>query len=955
MPIVVIERGNDKGKSVKLEPGKRYQFGRDPNAGVTLADPLTSRRHFEIASEGRTFTLRDLSSTNGTFLNDEKVDAAELKVGDKIQAGETILSFLSDQREETAQGLVGKTIGGYKLLERVGRGGMGTVYKANQLSLNRIVALKVLSARLLKDEKFIDRFKSEARAAGALNHPNIVGVYDVGTDRDLHFFSMEFMDGGSVQDLVGKDDKLPWEEALDVLIQASKALIFAEKKGIVHRDVKPDNLMLTSDGQTKLADLGLARKMDGSQAVEEGIFGTPHFISPEQAQGREVDHRADLYSLGATAYRILSGRTPFQGTNVEEIVQQQITAEPPPLKQFAPDAPDELIGVVQKLMKKRPEDRYPSAEELLQDLEQIRLRYHLKVHGGGGGKGVLVAVVVALLAVVAVVAFALTRGNGNGNGNGGREPTPVVPSTTANTNTGPVTIEPDPERIRRERENEAKTAFLTVQVDEGRRVLGNLEQTALDKKDDWLEVAKSYDEVAKKYDDTDYGAKAKEYAEKIRTTIEREEEADRRKTAAANDAWNALKERVNQALDEGRYADALAAAETARDQDMVKVALRRVNGAKEEFDHWLSDQSGSVRNRFLAAFADLKQEVARLREDGRFAEAAAKIREFLKRAAGEEKRPPFAKVRGDADALLAEIREEYAATLDDALAADRELYYRTFRAIRHLADAEGDFPDDPVFDFRFADAAKTVDEVAKDGLGTALYRDRAVAGAARLRAAESLMESLVSHFAKGELADTNLNLPPAIAGGRNVTVRLNREDSPPATREGFSIVTRMPVAGTYATAKKVVAWADFLPGELWEVIFLRGQRFEMSPAEHAAAALFLALTGVEDGLEAEIAAAGDALSPADREWATRELAAIRAWGRVREADDVYEQARSASRPPAELTALNQKRKVLASQFTSEYCDTDYFILVYGHPTPWQRGFPPPVVEDWKQGLLDRLK
>src|SRR5688572_10425450 len=298
MPVLLVERGNDKGLTLKIEPAKTYVVGRENDkAAFQLNDPMASRAHFQISSLNGTFRIRDMKSRNGTKLNDEKLPPegdAEVKIGDKIQVGETIFSFLSDEKEESAAGgLIGKTIGGYKLLQRVGRGGMGTVYKAEQMSLNRVVALKVLSAKLLSDPLFVEKFVAEAKAAGGLTHPNIVQVIDVGSDRGIYYFSMEFLDNGSVGDVATKEGKVPWARALEMMTDAARGLIFAEKRGIVHRDIKPDNLMLTSEGAVKIGDLGLAKKAEDLGGEGGQIFGTPHFIAPEQAQGKPVDNRAD--------------------------------------------------------------------------------------------------------------------------------------------------------------------------------------------------------------------------------------------------------------------------------------------------------------------------------------------------------------------------------------------------------------------------------------------------------------------------------------------------------------------------------------------------------------------------------------------------------------------------------------------------------------------------------------
>jgi len=928
-----------KGKSLKLVPGKRYVFGRDPANAVTLDDPLTSRRHFEIRGEEKVFRLVDLESTNGTFLNDEKTESAALRVGDKIQAGDTIVSFLTDQKEETAQGLVGKTIGGYKILERVGRGGMGTVYKANQLSLNRIVAFKVLSARLLKDDKFIDRFKSEARAAGGLNHPNIVQVYDVGTDGGLHFFSMEFMDGESVQDQLGSDGKLTWEDALDVLLQSSRALIFAERKDIIHRDVKPDNLMRTSDGQVKLADLGLARKASSSDQ-EEGIFGTPHFISPEQAQGKEIDNRADLYSLGATAYRLLAGRTPFQGSNVKDIITQQITAEPPPLKQFSPEAPDELIAVVGKLMEKEPDDRYENAEQLGSDLEKIRLKYHLKVTGnGGGGKGVLVAVLVAFLAVVGVLAYALSQGNGDGNGNNGDViPLPPPPTTQA-----PAQI-PNGADAEKLRESQAQVAFFEAESRE--REVGVLSETALPKKDAWLSLAADYDKVAgnSEFENTKGARKATARAERIRKTIQEKEDHERATLGKAEKFWNTLRVAVNSLLEKKKFAEALEKIAQAKKQPEMKLLGKYLSSAKEQIDTWTSTAKGSIAQRFETAWTQIKREAEALRADGNYTAGMQMIRAFLETAAGKDRRPPFGPAFKEADEIRLAWRAELKGLLEKRLAADRLTYFRATLAVRHHADSPGvaDEAPNPVFDFDFAAAAAVFDGLATGSgteVTTGIYREAVGRKAARYRRMDALIQTLVDRFNNRELLDKKMTLPARLLPAKGVTIELDGKRSPVATKTKLHLRKIVKIRNLPpAESPDSLEFKELSAAELWHFIFLDGGRFEMSPENFGAAALMLVEMGVTKDLERLIDAAGDTLTPEERERLRFELAAIRAWDKVI--------AATKNRPPEEWS-------VAVEGFVEKYSRSDWFILVYGYDRPGDRSLlSPAAVKAW---LAERLK
>ncbi|MFG0318069.1 MAG: FHA domain-containing protein, partial [Planctomycetota bacterium JB042] len=225
MPVLIYETGPRKGQTIRLEEGGVYVLGRDPRAQVPIDDELASRQHAKLRGKDGRYFVKDATSSNGTLVNDARVDLAELSSGDKVTVGTTILTFLSDQEA----GGDGRTLGGYKLLQRLGRGGMGTVFRALQLSLNREVALKILSPELSRDPSFPDRFLKEARAAGQLNHPNIVQVYDVDREGGLVFYAMEFVPGGTVEDRLNKEGALPVDEALRLLLDAAKGLQYAER------------------------------------------------------------------------------------------------------------------------------------------------------------------------------------------------------------------------------------------------------------------------------------------------------------------------------------------------------------------------------------------------------------------------------------------------------------------------------------------------------------------------------------------------------------------------------------------------------------------------------------------------------------------------------------------------------------------------------------------------------
>jgi predicted Ser/Thr protein kinase len=273
--------------------------------------------------------------------------------------------------------LSGRSIGDYLLLRRLGRGGMAVVYLAEQRSLARQVALKVLKRELAGDQSYVRRFQNEARAAAALVHPNIVQIYEVGCLDQIYFIAQEYVPGRNLkQVLVRRSKPIGPGMAMRILRQVAGALSKAGERGIVHRDIKPENIMLTADGQVKVADFGLARlkSNDDLGLTQENVtVGTPLYMSPEQAEGKPLDQRSDLYSLGVTAYEMLAGRPPFQGETALAVALQHVSHEPPSLELARPDLPPEFRQAVHRLLAKSPEDRYQHAADLLRDLRGMNM------------------------------------------------------------------------------------------------------------------------------------------------------------------------------------------------------------------------------------------------------------------------------------------------------------------------------------------------------------------------------------------------------------------------------------------------------------------------------------------------------------------------------------------------------------------------------------------------------
>jgi serine/threonine-protein kinase len=270
--------------------------------------------------------------------------------------------------------LAGQTLGNYRLLHRLGRGGMAEVYLAEQASLQRQVAVKILRRDLATQDDYVKRFHNEARAVAALVHANIVQIYEVGCERGIHFIAQEYVPGTNVKQLVTRSGPLEIARAVSILRQVTAALHKAAQRNIVHRDIKPENILLSPTGEVKVADFGLARVLDRQKTdlTQAGLtMGTPLYMSPEQVEGRTLDHRSDLYACGATAFFMLVGRPPFQGDTPLSVAVQHLQTPPPKLEELRPDAPAALCAIVARLLAKKPQDRYRSASELLKDLRAL--------------------------------------------------------------------------------------------------------------------------------------------------------------------------------------------------------------------------------------------------------------------------------------------------------------------------------------------------------------------------------------------------------------------------------------------------------------------------------------------------------------------------------------------------------------------------------------------------------
>jgi serine/threonine protein kinase len=267
----------------------------------------------------------------------------------------------------------GFVVADFIIRDEIGHGGMGVVYSAHQISLDRPSAVKVLNQKYAKDFEFVANFVKEARAAARLNHPNIVQAYAVGADADIFYFAMEFVDGETMKQILKREKIIPTDKAMSIIQEISEALNYGwQEQKMIHCDIKPDNIMITSKGIAKLADLGLARRAEDTQDDDDEVLGTPQYISPEQLTGDKLDIRTDIFSLGATLYQFVTARLPFEGNSLNEIARKRLTHDPIPPNKINKGIPDAVNQIIMKMLKRNPNERYQDCIELLSDLKKLQ-------------------------------------------------------------------------------------------------------------------------------------------------------------------------------------------------------------------------------------------------------------------------------------------------------------------------------------------------------------------------------------------------------------------------------------------------------------------------------------------------------------------------------------------------------------------------------------------------------
>ena len=363
--------------------------------------------------------------------------------------------------------LIGKVLGNCRLLKKIGEGGMGAVYQAHHIGLNKMMAVKILPPTFSRDEERVKRFIREARAAAKLEHHNIVQTLNIGKQEGLYFIIMQYVQGESLDVMIKRKRKLSMPEATRIIKESAVALSVAHQQNIIHRDVKPENIMLTLKGEVKLMDFGLARVMDEVSNLSRtgDIMGTPHYLAPEQAHGQKVDARCDIYALGVTYYHALTGSRPFEGTTPMTVILKHLNAQMPDPHQLTPDLRDSVCQVLKKMTAKKPGQRYQSMAELIRVLETLPIGQVAASTQPAGvpvpgsdvqtitypsrkpdekNKKLIFYVTTAVAGLIVFIALLISF-NGNGtNPDNGRTETPVVNPGSNGNGGDPVVVEPPP-------------------------------------------------------------------------------------------------------------------------------------------------------------------------------------------------------------------------------------------------------------------------------------------------------------------------------------------------------------------------------------------------------------------------------------------------------------------------------------------------------------------------------
>lgn len=376
MPKIVLKYNDKVVKEVTLTDAV-VNIGRKPDNDLVIDNLAVSSHHARIAKLDEGFVVQDTGSTNGLFVNGQKTAQHALKFGDQILIGKHVVVFQDDAAappQHAGERKDALRFGHYEIVRELGHGAMGTVYLARDTIGHRAVALKTLKpagvdAQELTDMK--ERFFREAESAKQLHHPAIVKVYEAGEEHGTAYFAMELLDGLTLKDFCAKRGTVAVKRAVEIAAFVAEALTYAHAKGVVHRDVKPENIMILSNGDIKITDFGVARLMDSTQTQSGVVLGTPNYMSPEQLIGQKVDGRSDLFSLGVVFYEVLTGVRPFQAKNIAEMLRLHEACNPPAPSTLRAEIPASVDAIVLRALQRDLEDRYQMGELMARELRAV--------------------------------------------------------------------------------------------------------------------------------------------------------------------------------------------------------------------------------------------------------------------------------------------------------------------------------------------------------------------------------------------------------------------------------------------------------------------------------------------------------------------------------------------------------------------------------------------------------
>ena len=374
MPKIVLKYNDKVVKEITLTDAV-VNIGRKDDNDLVIDNLAVSSHHARIARLDAGVVIQDTGSTNGIFLNGQKIAQHTLAYGDQIMIGKHIVVFQDDAAvaptPPAAEGSGAPRFGRYEVVRELGHGAMGTVYLGRDTMGRRNVAVKTLKPEGVDPQELSDmkaRFFREAESARQLVHPAIVKVYDAGEDQGTAYFAMELLDGLTLRDFCAKRGTLTVKRAAEIAACVADALAYAHAKNVVHRDVKPENIMMLANGDIKITDFGVARLMDSSQTQSGVVLGTPNYMSPEQLIGAKVDGRSDLFSLGIVLYEVLTGVRPFQAKNISELLRLHQSHTPAAPSTLRAEIPPSVDAITLRTLQRDLTQRYQQGEQLAKDL-----------------------------------------------------------------------------------------------------------------------------------------------------------------------------------------------------------------------------------------------------------------------------------------------------------------------------------------------------------------------------------------------------------------------------------------------------------------------------------------------------------------------------------------------------------------------------------------------------------